>query len=162
MATRTKWGAVKDHLTRSPVRDGDAAPEANLGNADPELCVRLLQVNDSFRQSRIQNAVGDVFRSFSSRKAASVQETMQFTQETNRLFQPSDVKMMVFVSERTLEHNLDVFRQDRVSVSIEPGLTSPCPLRSPRRSTTRACGAAWRPATPPGCFTSWSFRVWTC
>lgn len=28
----------------SPVRDQDATLEANLENADPELCIRLLQV----------------------------------------------------------------------------------------------------------------------
>uniref|UniRef100_A0A3Q3XJ26 GBD/FH3 domain-containing protein n=1 Tax=Mola mola TaxID=94237 RepID=A0A3Q3XJ26_MOLML len=44
MAAKTKWGAVKDHLTRSPARDTNAVLEANLGNADPELCVRLLQI----------------------------------------------------------------------------------------------------------------------
>ncbi|XP_045916501.1 inverted formin-2-like isoform X2 [Micropterus dolomieu] len=38
-----KWGTVKDRVT-SPVRDQDATLEANLENADPELCIRLLQV----------------------------------------------------------------------------------------------------------------------
>ncbi|XP_037541602.1 inverted formin-2 [Nematolebias whitei] len=44
MASRTKWGAVKEHLTKSPGDDPDALLEANLENADPELCIRLLQV----------------------------------------------------------------------------------------------------------------------
>lgn len=44
MATKTKWGAVKDHVTGSPAHDPDARLEANLENADPELCIRLLQV----------------------------------------------------------------------------------------------------------------------
>ncbi|XP_040920666.1 inverted formin-2-like isoform X2 [Toxotes jaculatrix] len=44
MAAKTKWGAVKDHVTGSPTHDPDAPLEANLENADPELCIRLLQV----------------------------------------------------------------------------------------------------------------------
>lgn len=44
MASRTKWGAVKEHLTKSPGDDPEALLEANLENADPELCIRLLQV----------------------------------------------------------------------------------------------------------------------
>uniref|UniRef100_A0A8C8IW68 Inverted formin, FH2 and WH2 domain containing n=1 Tax=Oncorhynchus tshawytscha TaxID=74940 RepID=A0A8C8IW68_ONCTS len=38
-----KWEALKEHLTSSPP-DPDAHLEANLENADPELCIRLLQV----------------------------------------------------------------------------------------------------------------------
>uniref|UniRef100_A0A4W5QVQ9 Inverted formin 2 n=1 Tax=Hucho hucho TaxID=62062 RepID=A0A4W5QVQ9_9TELE len=38
-----KWEALKEHLTSSPP-DPDAYLEANLENADPELCIRLLQV----------------------------------------------------------------------------------------------------------------------
>nr|XP_046229569.1 inverted formin-2-like isoform X2 [Scatophagus argus] len=44
MAAKTKWGVVKDCVTGSPANDPDAALEANLENADPELCIRLLQV----------------------------------------------------------------------------------------------------------------------
>ncbi|XP_071393671.1 inverted formin-2-like, partial [Centroberyx affinis] len=44
MAAKAKWGAVKDHVTGSPTHDPDAMLEANLENADPELCIRLLQV----------------------------------------------------------------------------------------------------------------------
>ncbi|XP_067428177.1 inverted formin-2-like isoform X3 [Thunnus thynnus] len=44
MAAKTKWGAVKDRVTASPAHDPDATLEANLENADPELCIRLLQV----------------------------------------------------------------------------------------------------------------------
>ncbi|XP_019122204.2 inverted formin-2-like isoform X2 [Larimichthys crocea] len=44
MAARTKWEAVKDRVTGSPAHDHDATLEANLENADPELCIRLLQV----------------------------------------------------------------------------------------------------------------------
>ncbi|XP_035534287.1 inverted formin-2-like, partial [Morone saxatilis] len=44
MATKTKWEAVKERLTGSPAHDPDATLEANLENADPELCIRLLQV----------------------------------------------------------------------------------------------------------------------
>uniref|UniRef100_A0A4W6EHJ1 Inverted formin 2 n=1 Tax=Lates calcarifer TaxID=8187 RepID=A0A4W6EHJ1_LATCA len=44
MAAKTKWGAVKDRVTGSPAHDPDASLEANLENADPELCIRLLQV----------------------------------------------------------------------------------------------------------------------
>ncbi|XP_067097783.1 inverted formin-2-like isoform X1 [Osmerus mordax] len=43
MAAKGKWGALKEHLTSSP-QDPDAHLEANLENADPELCIRLLQV----------------------------------------------------------------------------------------------------------------------
>ncbi|XP_041721332.2 inverted formin-2 isoform X2 [Coregonus clupeaformis] len=42
-ASKGKWGALKEHLTSSPP-DPDAHLEANLENADPELCIRLLQV----------------------------------------------------------------------------------------------------------------------
>uniref|UniRef100_UPI0037E96B52 inverted formin-2-like n=1 Tax=Semicossyphus pulcher TaxID=241346 RepID=UPI0037E96B52 len=44
MAARTKWEAVKGHVTRCPAHDPDARQETNLENADPELCIRLLQV----------------------------------------------------------------------------------------------------------------------
>lgn len=44
METKTKWEAVKDHVTRSTTDDSDAQLEANLENADPELCTCLLQV----------------------------------------------------------------------------------------------------------------------
>ncbi|KAI3364695.1 hypothetical protein L3Q82_011473, partial [Scortum barcoo] len=44
MAAKTKWGAVKDRVTGSPAPDPEATLEANLENADPELCIRLLQV----------------------------------------------------------------------------------------------------------------------
>lgn len=44
MATSTKWGAVKDQLTRGLATVTDSKVEANLENADPELCIRLLQV----------------------------------------------------------------------------------------------------------------------
>uniref|UniRef100_A0A7N8XB10 Inverted formin-2-like n=1 Tax=Mastacembelus armatus TaxID=205130 RepID=A0A7N8XB10_9TELE len=44
MATKTKWGAVKDRLTGTSTADQDAGLEANLENADPELCIRLLQI----------------------------------------------------------------------------------------------------------------------
>ncbi|CAB1340168.1 unnamed protein product [Coregonus sp. 'balchen'] len=43
MASKGKWGALKEHLTSSPP-DPDAHLEANLENSDPELCIRLLQV----------------------------------------------------------------------------------------------------------------------
>ncbi|CAL8315263.1 unnamed protein product [Lota lota] len=43
MAARAKWGAVKELLTSSGP-DADAQLEANLEDADPELCIRLLQV----------------------------------------------------------------------------------------------------------------------
>lgn len=39
MATSTKWGAVKDQLTRGPATVTDGKVEANLENADPELCI---------------------------------------------------------------------------------------------------------------------------
>ncbi|XP_064781179.1 inverted formin-2-like isoform X1 [Oncorhynchus masou masou] len=42
-ASKGKWEALKEHLTSSPP-DPDAYLEANLENADPELCIRLLQV----------------------------------------------------------------------------------------------------------------------
>ncbi|XP_029903596.1 inverted formin-2-like isoform X2 [Myripristis murdjan] len=44
MAAKTKWEAVKDRVTGSPTHDPDAMLEANLENADPELCIKLLQV----------------------------------------------------------------------------------------------------------------------
>lgn len=44
MAAKTKWGTVKDRVTGRPAHDPDATLEANLENADPELCIRLLQV----------------------------------------------------------------------------------------------------------------------
>ncbi|KAJ8399124.1 hypothetical protein AAFF_G00415030 [Aldrovandia affinis] len=37
-----KWTAIKGHLGSS--QDSDSPQEANLENADPELCIRLLQV----------------------------------------------------------------------------------------------------------------------
>lgn len=43
MTSKTKWGAVKERLNKSD-DDPDASLEANLENADPELCIRLLQV----------------------------------------------------------------------------------------------------------------------
>uniref|UniRef100_W5N4W1 Inverted formin 2 n=1 Tax=Lepisosteus oculatus TaxID=7918 RepID=W5N4W1_LEPOC len=39
---QTKWVALKSKLNTSP--DPDTQAEANLENADPELCIRLLQV----------------------------------------------------------------------------------------------------------------------
>ncbi|XP_069028714.1 inverted formin-2-like isoform X2 [Embiotoca jacksoni] len=44
MAAKTKWEALKGRLTATPAADPDAALEANLESADPELCIRLLQV----------------------------------------------------------------------------------------------------------------------
>lgn len=44
MEPKTKWEAVKDHVTRSITDDSDSQLEANLENADPELCICLLQV----------------------------------------------------------------------------------------------------------------------
>ncbi|XP_027895241.1 centrosomal protein of 170 kDa protein B-like isoform X2 [Xiphophorus couchianus] len=44
MASRTKWDAVKEQVTKGSDDDPDGSLEANLENADPELCVRLLQV----------------------------------------------------------------------------------------------------------------------
>lgn len=44
MTTKTKWDVLKDHVTGSPAHDPNAGLEANLENADPELCIRLLQV----------------------------------------------------------------------------------------------------------------------
>ncbi|XP_026196951.1 inverted formin-2-like isoform X2 [Anabas testudineus] len=44
MAAKTKWGAVKERMTAAPTHDPDASLEANLENADPELCIRLLQI----------------------------------------------------------------------------------------------------------------------
>ncbi|XP_068609724.1 inverted formin-2-like [Brachionichthys hirsutus] len=44
MATRTKWEAIKDHVAGGPADDPDAMLEANLEDADAELCIRLLQV----------------------------------------------------------------------------------------------------------------------
>ncbi|XP_036405336.1 inverted formin-2-like isoform X2 [Megalops cyprinoides] len=42
MTAKGKWVALKDHV--SVPQDVDGAQEANLENADPELCIRLLQV----------------------------------------------------------------------------------------------------------------------
>ncbi|KAJ8408013.1 hypothetical protein AAFF_G00262410 [Aldrovandia affinis] len=42
MAGKAKWVTLKDHFASS--LDQEAQPEANLENADPELCIRLLQV----------------------------------------------------------------------------------------------------------------------
>ncbi|XP_024147076.1 inverted formin-2 [Oryzias melastigma] len=44
MASKTKWEMLKDCVTKSPPSDPDAKLEANMENADPELCIRLLQV----------------------------------------------------------------------------------------------------------------------
>ncbi|XP_059212069.1 inverted formin-2-like isoform X2 [Centropristis striata] len=44
MAAKTKWGAVKEHVTGSAADEPDAELDANLENAGPELCIRLLQV----------------------------------------------------------------------------------------------------------------------
>ncbi|XP_059897216.1 inverted formin-2-like [Gadus macrocephalus] len=43
MAARAKWGTAKDLVTSSG-SDADAQLDANLEDADPELCIRLLQV----------------------------------------------------------------------------------------------------------------------
>ncbi|KAK2855786.1 hypothetical protein Q5P01_004521 [Channa striata] len=42
--SQNQMGAVKDRVTGAPAHDPDATLEANLENADPELCIRLLQV----------------------------------------------------------------------------------------------------------------------
>lgn len=39
---KKKWAAVRGRLGSS--QDSDTQPEANLESADPELCIRLLQV----------------------------------------------------------------------------------------------------------------------
>ncbi|XP_034018319.1 inverted formin-2-like [Thalassophryne amazonica] len=44
MTAKTKWGAVKECISGSPAHDSEASLEANLQNAEPELCIRLLQV----------------------------------------------------------------------------------------------------------------------
>ncbi|RVE56196.1 hypothetical protein OJAV_G00233610 [Oryzias javanicus] len=44
MASKSKWEMLKDCVTKSPPSDPDALLEANMENADPELCIRLLQV----------------------------------------------------------------------------------------------------------------------
>ncbi|KAL3979259.1 transmembrane channel-like protein [Sarotherodon galilaeus] len=54
MATSTKWGAVKDQVTRGPATVTDGKVEANLENADPELCIRLLQVPTVVNYSGLQ------------------------------------------------------------------------------------------------------------
>ncbi|KAF1377084.1 hypothetical protein PFLUV_G00218260 [Perca fluviatilis] len=66
MATKwasTKWEAVKERMTGSPGNDPDATLEANLENADPELCIRLLQVptvvNYSGLRRRLENSDQD-------------------------------------------------------------------------------------------------------
>lgn len=56
MAAKTKWGAVKDHLSAAPTPDPDAALEANLENADPELCIRLLQVRHLLNDRMFESA----------------------------------------------------------------------------------------------------------
>uniref|UniRef100_A0AAZ1XWR5 GBD/FH3 domain-containing protein n=1 Tax=Oreochromis aureus TaxID=47969 RepID=A0AAZ1XWR5_OREAU len=50
----TKWGAVKDQVTRGPATVTDGKVEANLENADPELCIRLLQVPTVVNYSGLQ------------------------------------------------------------------------------------------------------------
>lgn len=52
MAAKTKWGTVKDRVTGAPTHDPEASLEANLENADPELCIRLLQVRHLLRNYR--------------------------------------------------------------------------------------------------------------
>ncbi|KAM7368469.1 hypothetical protein PAMP_014682 [Pampus punctatissimus] len=47
MAAITKWGALKDHVTANPAHNS----EANLKNADPELCIHLLQRLESSNKS---------------------------------------------------------------------------------------------------------------
>ncbi|XP_071323480.1 inverted formin-2-like isoform X2 [Trachinotus anak] len=54
MAAKTKWGAVKEQVTGSPVHDPDTTLEANLENANPELCIRLLQVPTVVNYSGLQ------------------------------------------------------------------------------------------------------------
>ncbi|XP_031437161.1 inverted formin-2-like isoform X2 [Clupea harengus] len=45
MAAKGKWGALKEKVGSPGAQDeSDARLEANLENADPELCIRLLQV----------------------------------------------------------------------------------------------------------------------
>ncbi|XP_076010658.1 inverted formin-2-like isoform X3 [Genypterus blacodes] len=40
----TKWDMVKECMSLSSAYDSDSSVEANLENADPELCIKLLQV----------------------------------------------------------------------------------------------------------------------
>ncbi|XP_041831400.1 inverted formin-2-like isoform X2 [Melanotaenia boesemani] len=54
MATKTKWEAMKELVIRSPSPDPDAMLEANLENAEPELCIRLLQVPTVVNYSGLQ------------------------------------------------------------------------------------------------------------
>lgn len=60
MAAKTRWGNLKGHLTSNLTHDPDAGLEANLENADPELCIRLLQVpsvmNYSGLRRRLENS----------------------------------------------------------------------------------------------------------
>uniref|UniRef100_A0A672ZRM1 Inverted formin 2 n=1 Tax=Sphaeramia orbicularis TaxID=375764 RepID=A0A672ZRM1_9TELE len=60
MAAKTMWGNLKEHLTNNLAHDPDASLEANLENADPELCIRLLQVptvmNYSGLRRRLENS----------------------------------------------------------------------------------------------------------
>ncbi|XP_068565284.1 inverted formin-2-like isoform X2 [Cebidichthys violaceus] len=44
MATKTRWEVMKDRVMGTPPQDPEAKLEANLENAEPELCIRLLQV----------------------------------------------------------------------------------------------------------------------
>ncbi|KAM8832852.1 inverted formin-2-like isoform 2-T3 [Spinachia spinachia] len=44
MAARTKWWSLKGRLRGTPGHNPEAKIEANLENAEPELCIRLLQV----------------------------------------------------------------------------------------------------------------------
>ncbi|KAF7662361.1 hypothetical protein LDENG_00237470 [Lucifuga dentata] len=50
MAAKTKWGVAKEHLMRSPAHD----PEADMENADPEVCIKLLQNPTAMSYSRVQ------------------------------------------------------------------------------------------------------------
>lgn len=60
MAAKTMWGNLKGHLASNLAHDPDAGLEANLENADPELCIRLLQVptvmNYSGLRRRLENS----------------------------------------------------------------------------------------------------------
>uniref|UniRef100_A0A3Q3EMZ1 GBD/FH3 domain-containing protein n=1 Tax=Labrus bergylta TaxID=56723 RepID=A0A3Q3EMZ1_9LABR len=58
-SVKAKWLAVKGHVTGLPATDPDAKQEANLENADPELCIRLLKVPSVVNYSGLRRRLED-------------------------------------------------------------------------------------------------------
>ncbi|XP_062293707.1 inverted formin-2-like [Scomber scombrus] len=64
MATKSNWEVVKGRMTVSPTDDPEASMNANLENAEPELCIRLLQVPTMLNYSGLRRRLESSDRSW--------------------------------------------------------------------------------------------------